>query len=187
MRSESDVQDRIRFLLTGELDRRVQDATARLPHKCVHNHRQPLDVRKEIAGERNPDYNCVAETYEVEDEHGEKIPAQRHLPVIGLCMLGSEDPTAWAGAICEDPIDAQRCPYFTATETKDTVHAAFHTDLQDLDWVREHMPEVYGLLWSLGSETMPTLPWWKVIWFKFLRIRPDALIKHTTPELPSGD
>jgi len=170
MRSETEVQDRIRHLLTLELDRLVAKATARLPHQCIHNHRQPLDVRKEIEGEANPDYNRI----------------ERRLPVIGLCMLGAEDPTQWNGTICEDPIDAQRCPYYTDPKSnREVVEGTFHAQLQDLRWVEANMPEVYGLLWALGSETMPQLPWWKTIWFRLLRIRPDALVKVPAPELPA--
>jgi len=27
----------------------------------------------------------------------------------------------------------------------------------------------------LDSVTMPRLPWWKALWFKFIGIRPDAI------------
>lgn len=185
MRTNIEVQDRIRFLLSEELDRRVNEGRERLPHKCVHNHRHTLDVRKEIEidGEReaNPDYNRVGQT---EGEIHEGV--QRRLPVIGLCMLGSEDPEQWAGAICEDPIDAQRCPYYTTKITRESVEQGFSQNLQDLEWVRANLPEVYGLLWALGSDTMPTLPWWKAIWFRFIQIRPDALVKAAPPALPPG-
>lgn len=169
MRSETEVQDRIRYLLTLEVDRRVKEASARLPHLCRHNRRHSLDVRKEIAGDPNPEYNRIA---------------GKSLPVIGLCMLGAEDPMSWPGTICEDPIDAQRCPYFTPTVNKEAVETQFKSELRDLDWVSTNLPEVYGLLWALGSATVPKLPWWKALLFRCLQIRPDALV---TPPLPSGD
>lgn len=171
MRSEIEVQDRIRYLLTLEVDRRVAEASARLPHLCRHNLRHPLDVRKEIAGDRNEQYNRIA---------------GKSLPMIGLCMLGAEDPTSWPGNICEDPIDAKRCPYFTSTVSKDEVESQFKRQIRDLDWVSDNLPEVYGLLWALGSVTMPKLPWWKTLLFRLLQIRPDSLI-HATPSLPPGD
>jgi hypothetical protein len=171
MRTETEVQDRIRYLLTLEVDRRVTEASARLPHLCRHNRRHPLDVRKEVAGDRNEQYNRIA---------------GKSLPVIGLCMLGAEDPTSWPGAICEDPIDAKRCPYFNPLVSKDAVEAQFKREIRDLDWVSENLPEVYGLLWALGSVTMPKLPWWKSLLFRFLQIRPDSLL-HVTPSLPPGD
>jgi len=173
MRSDTEIQDRIRYLLTVELDRRVVGAKSRLPHQCVHNHRQPLDVRKEIEGETNPDYNQVAR--------------HRRLPVIGLCMLGAEDPTQWNGTICEDPIDAQRCPYYSdPNSTREAIEKAFQDQIQDLRWVELNLPEAYGLLWALGSETMLRLPWWKAIWFRFIRIRPDALTKVPPPALTTS-
>lgn len=171
MRTETEVQDRIRYLLTLEVDRRVLEATARLPHLCRHNHRHPLDVRKEIAGDRNEQYNRVVGT---------------SLPTIGLCMLGAEDPMSWPGLICEDPIDAKRCPYFTPKVNKEALEKQFELEILDLAWVSENLPEVYGLLWSLGSQAMPKLPWWKALLFRFLQIRPDPLI-HVLPLLPSGD
>jgi hypothetical protein len=160
MKSEADIQDRLRYILTKELDRRVELASSRLPHKCKHNHRQPLDVRKEIAGDTNAQYNRVEAL---------------HLPVIGLCMLGAEDPTQWKGTICEDPIDAQRCPYFDPFDTHESVQKEFDRQIKDLTWVEKNLPEAYGLLWAMGSKLMPSLPWWKALWFRFIRIRPDPL------------
>jgi hypothetical protein len=154
MRADTEIQDRIRYLLTQEVDRRVSDSCARLPHNCRHNERHPLDVRKRVAGQSNPNYNQVS---------------GKHLPVIGLCMLGSEDSATWPGNVCEDPIDAKRCPYFDPTSTKETVVGDFTQQIKDLDWVSENMPEVAGLLWALGSESLSPTPWWKVLWFRFLR------------------
>ena len=170
MRSETDVQDRIRYLLTQEINRRMEEASARLPHLCKHNYRHPLDVRKEIATELNPHYNRVS---------------AKNLPVIGLCMLGSESPETWAGNICEDPIDAKRCPVFASLKSKESVQAEFYEQLRDLDWVSRDLPEVYGLLWALGSPTMPKLPWWKRILFRILQIHPEPL-SHP-PALSSGE
>lgn len=170
MRSERDVQDRIRYLLSLELDRRVAAASARLPASCRHHYQHFLDTRKEVADQRNERYNRVAE---------------EGVPGIGLCMLGAADPMSWAGTICEDPIDARRCPYFTSRVTKEAVEQEFETQLHDLEWVSANLPEVYGLLWALGSTMAPRLPWWKVLWFRFLQIRPDP-IEHVEPALPSG-
>lgn len=179
MRVESEIQDRIRHLLNEELDKRVREAGARQPHCCVHNHRQPLDERKQLEGYANELYN--------------RITDERHLPVlrtIGLCMLGAENPEQWNGTICDEPADAQRCPYFTPKMTKEVVWEGFHEQIRDLDWVRGNLPEVYGLLWALGSERAPALPWWKRAWFKFLRIRVDPIVSSsdTTPSLlPPGE
>jgi hypothetical protein len=175
MKPENEVQDRIRFLLTQELDRRVSDACARLPHKCKHNHRQPLDVRKQVAGEPNTNYNRTT----VDDT------SPRRLPMIGLCMLGAEDPTQWGGTICEDPIDAQRCPYFDPTDTKASVQEQFQSQIQDLVWLEASLPQVYGLLWALDSGKVPALPWWKLLWFRLLRVRPDPIRTPSLPPPPS--
>jgi hypothetical protein len=168
MRSEDEVQNRIRYLLTQELERRIQEAGVRLPRRCVHNHIQPLDLRKQVDGEVNETYNRVG---------GER------LPVIGLCMLGAEDPTEWRGAICEDPIDAQRCPYFDSGLTKEGIKEEFQTQIKDLKWLVSELPEVYGLLWALGSQVAPPLPWWVALWYRLLRVRPDPLVRVETPKL----
>jgi hypothetical protein len=172
MKNEDEVQDRIRYLVTQELDRRVAEASRRLPHKCVNNYRHPLDGRKQIEGEPNAAYNRLA---------------LGHLPVLqtlGLCMLGASSPEEWNGTICEDPIDAQKCPTFEMKDTKESIWVDFHSQIKDLVWVQQNMPEVYGLLWALGSEKIPGLPWWKRLVFKVLRIRPDPLV-NTTPILPA--
>jgi len=171
MKIEAEIQDRIRFLLTEEFGQRVEEATKRLPHKCNHNYRHPLDPRKQIEGVPNAYYNRVS--------RAEELPV---IQSIGLCMLDAEKPEDWAGTICEDPIDAQRCPYFDSVDTKEVVWDKFQVQIKDLQWVQANMPEVYGLLWALGSKKIPDLPWWKRLWYRFLTIRPDPLIKTYTDE-----
>lgn len=164
MKTSSDIRDRARYLLTEELDRRVVFARKRLPGHCTHNYRHPIDVRKRVDGEPNENFNRIS------------------LPVIqqsiGLCTLGMDKPEEWNGTICEDPIDAQRCPYFTTKVSKEDIQRDFNVEVNDLDWLRVNLPEVYGLLWVLGESVK--LPFWKHILFWFLRIRVESL--HERPE-----
>lgn len=160
MQTENAIQDRIRYLLSLELSQRVEKAQKRLPRHCKHNYLHSLDVRKKVDGEVNEAYNRI-------DVEGKQT--------IGLCMVGQEDYEHWEGTICEDPIDAQRCPLYDPILTKEGLEETFFSQIRDLDWVQENLPEVYGLLWALGSESPPNLPWWKLLWFKFLKIRPDPL------------
>lgn len=164
MRPPEQIADRIRFLLCEELNARVELASRRLPHLCVHNHRQPLDVRKRVEDEANDLYN--------------RITMGPHLPVvqtIGLCMLGADNPEAWGGTICEDPIDAQQCPLFNPKLDKKYIWRLFSSQVKDPDWLKDNMPEVYSLMWALASTNMPDLPWWKKLWFWCLRIRIEPL------------
>ncbi len=168
MKTASMIKARIQELLLAELDDRVTEAGQRLPHLCVHNHRQPVDTRRRIDDEPNPGYNRVN---------------RRHLPVLeeslGLCMYGSEDKETWPGDICEDPIDAQRCPLFTSLLNKDLVHHQFMANLADLNWRKANMPEVHILLGVLADEANPQvlrLPWWKRLWFWALRIKVEPQV-----------
>ncbi len=187
MRAEAELQNQIRILLDAELNQRLETALAKLPTSCIHNHRQPLDERKLVDGQPNEAYNRIVDA--------------RSLPVvqtIGLCMLGAENPEEWNGTICEDPIDAQRCPVFSPKFPKQAVIDKFHEQIRDLNWVHDHLPEIYGLLWVLGPEkplepepapvepepeslpvpvvmdsmspSPPTLPWWKRFICRLLRI-----------------
>lgn len=170
MRNTDEIENRLRYLLCEELDRRVSEASLRLPHLCAHNHRQPLDTRKTIAGEPNEDFNRTT------DKRG--LPL---LHTIGLCMLGSERPEDWQGNICEDPIDALRCPYFDPARRKADIWQEFARQLSSIEWLRENMPEAHALYWVLGVEqTTVALPWWKRLWFWVLRI-------HVEPQLPPFD
>jgi hypothetical protein len=166
MRAQGDIEDRIRFLLTEELSRRVREAESQLPHLCVHNHRQPLDSRKTVEDAPNETYNRTS------DRNG--LPV---VQTIGLCMVGADNPEEWPGNICEDPIDAQRCPMFRSITTKTAVYETFKTNLEDIDWVRHNMPELWGLLWVLDASTSPALPWWKRLWFKMLRIHVAPMVR----------
>lgn len=169
MRSASEIQGRVRYLLSKELDRRVQLVFQRLPHQCTHNYRHPMDVRKRVDGEPNEDYNRIS------------LPTVQQS--LGLCTLGMEDAEQWNGTICEDPIDAQRCPYYTPKVTKEDLRRDFEVQTHDPKWLQENLPEIHGLLWALSQSV--SLPWWKRIWFWFLRIRTDPM--KQLPEFTDGN
>ena len=148
MKEDSEVQQRIRTLLTEGFERRVALAEARLPGSCVFNHRQPLDLRKRVDGENNVGFNRITR-----GGHG-ALPV---VQTIGLCMYGAEDPAHWPGTICEDPVDAKRCPpqAFTPKASRDSIKEEFEAQIRDISWVKVNLPEVYALLWALGTETIP--------------------------------
>lgn len=174
MKSEAEVRGLLKDLLSQEFDRRVSEAQLRLPRSCVHNHQQPLDVRKTVDGEPNSAYNRITQ-----DRH--------HLPVVqtlGLCMLGASDPEEWPGdRICEEPIDAQRCPDFTSRLSKEEVLASFKAQVGDPQWLEAHLPKAAMLLWVLGQYQVPTSPpWWKRILFRFtpLKMEPQKPFELST-------
>lgn len=140
MRTEEEIKERVSSLLKEEIERQTKDASERLPHKCVHNYRHNLDVRKQVDGDVNDNYNRIV-------SNGGSLPV---LQTIGLCMLGSESPEEWGGTICEDPLDAKRCPYFTPEKTKDDIQNTLIAQVRDPSWRKANMPEVQGLFWALG-------------------------------------
>lgn len=169
MKTQMEVKDRLQTLLIAEFDRRVREASRRLPTLCQHNYRQELDARKQIAGEVNDGYNRVNRV---------------GLPVvqsIGLCGMGMEDAGVWNGDVCDDPIDAQRCPHFQPRYDKGNLLDIFKQQVSQPEWLKANLPEVYSLLWVL-DETAANfhLPWWKRVWFRFWRIRVE-------PVRPVGD
>lgn len=171
MRAEQAIQDRIRSLLTQELERRVSAANARIPRHCEHNYQHPLDTRKQINGEPNENYNRIAQ--------GTHLPV---LQTIGLCKLGSNNPEEWGGTICEEAIDAQRCPLFKPKDSREVIQKRLEAHLRDAQWVKENLPEVNGLLWAINTENLPepepepvSLPWWKRFLLRWMGLSPKAL------------
>lgn len=173
MRTNDEIQGRIKQILTRELDQRLTAAGAVLPVNCKHNLRHSLDVRPHVTGEPNPQYNQVG---------------KRQLPTIGLCMFGAEDPTSWPGDICEDPIDAQTCSVFDSKFTRQRVQEEFQHQLKIPEWVKTNLPEVSGLLWVLGSDTAtpPTMPWWSRALRQLQNLRKLWGFRQP-PELSKGD
>jgi hypothetical protein len=164
MKTEFEVRSRAQQVVLEEFDRRVELASARLPHLCSHNYRHPLDTRQRVEGEVNPNYNRIN---------------QVHLPIlqtIGLCLLEENNLT-----ICEDPIDAQRCPLFTPVTTKDSVRDTFLSQLNDADWVKANLPELASLLWVLEDLQGISLPWWKRVWFWLKRVKVEPVSTYIDP------
>jgi len=170
MRTSRQIENRVRQLLAEELDRRLREAQARLPTNCVFNQRQPLDLRKQVEDEPNPNYNRVTDTDQT----------------LGLCMYGSEDREEWAGTICEDPVDAQRCPLFKSKVSKEQLWNQLRIDLSGEGWAKEKLPEVAALMWALDRTIPPPIPWWKRLWFWLVRFEPEPL-RPIPPALPSPE
>lgn len=177
MKSVDQIEDRVRFLLREELQRRLSEAQDRIPQGCVHNHRQPLDSRRTVAGEPNPLFNRVSR------EVG--LPVNQ---TIGLCMFGSAN-GEWPGNICEDVVDAQRCPIFKPKRSPEEIYQQFLRDLQNEQWVVVNLPRIQPLLWVLGSRyegldeepvPPPPLPWWSRVWRALWNAPPSV------PELQEG-
>ena len=162
MKNSEEVQARARWYIETELERRLSQASRRLPVLCQHNHRQALDTRKHVEGEPNPDYN------------------KQTGPTIGLCMLGS-DGGIWQGTVCEDDIDAQTCVYFAPVFTKDNVLAQFREELADVSWVEANMPTLYELLWVLSDFTPPAPRLWFRLWCFFMRIKLEPVRPRLNP------
>ncbi len=162
MKNPEEVQARAKWYVETELERRLSQASRRLPILCQHNHRQALDIRKLVEGEPNPDYN------------------KQTGPTIGLCMLGSDDGT-WQGTVCEDDIDAQTCVYFAPIDTKDSILAQFHEDLSNPSWVEANMPVLYELLWVLSDFTPPQPRFWFRIWCFFMHIQIEPVRPRLSP------
>jgi len=157
VKSESEIKARIEEAVFEEVSRRVDTLGERVPHKCIHNYRHPLDARKVTEEGFNPQYN--------------RVTSERRLPVlqtVGLCLLGSDDPSAWSGTICDEPIDAKRCPVFTAFRTKDDVLEEVKGQMADESWLKSNMPEVYALSWALDMVVVHKLSWWSrlLLWLK---------------------
>lgn len=173
MRTEVEIRGRLRALLVRELDQRIELASKRLPHLCKHNYRHPLDDREMIDGEPNYDYN--------------RITLQPWTPVsrtLGLCLVGQESPEDWKGDICEDPIDAQRCPLFEPIRTKDEILTEFVRELETPGWAEDNLPGVAELLWVLEETSSPRIPWWKKFWYHWiLRIRVEPPTKAASIDL----
>jgi len=100
-------------------------------------------------------------------------------------MLNSENPEEWQGTICEDPIDAKRCPFFTALQTKESLFREFVSQTSNPEWLELNMPGVHELLWAAGISQTLAIPWWKrvLLWFKRIRIEPVITVPDLTPLL----
>lgn len=177
MRTVTEIHDRIRGLLFEELQRRAARAERRLPDRCVHHRLHPLDSRPLVEGEPNDTRNRVTQA-----------PGLPVSQTIGLCMHGAEDPESWPGDLCEDVIDAQRCPKFTPIQSKEQILAEFKQQLDDPEWIRANMPEVYALLWVLDTQSSYSqIPWWVRLWWWLLRIRLEPVKSYhdLTRHLPA--
>jgi hypothetical protein len=91
-------------------------------------------------------------------------------------MFGAEDPETWPGDICDEPIDAQRCPKFEPRLSKEVLLTEFREQITDAHWLMENMPEIDALLWVLDDTAANLhLPWWLRLWYRFFRLRTEPV------------
>lgn len=159
MRTEQELKARVRELVAQELNHRITEAGRRLPSYCLHHFDHTLDSRKTVDGFPNPDYNRIT----------------THLSVIGLCNLGVEDPESWNGTICDEEIDAKKCPKFQSIKKKSDIIAELESDLKNPVWLKENMPELSTLVWVLSSVELRVPLWRRVLMFlRVIRVEPKA-------------
>ena len=166
MRSRDEVVDEAQRLISEEFSRRVNEAGLRLPWKCRHNYKHPLDPRKtDEFGDPNPNFNKIKlPIYPVkEDEY------PNHM--IGLCLHGYngkvDDNWRW-DRVCEEASVSRSCPDFTSIESRESVLDKFVAELNDPAWVAMAMPRLAAIMWVL--ESMPPIrpTWWQrlKLWVK---------------------
>lgn len=144
MKSEAQLIDRIKVLLVAEWERRVLVRGTRTPEACRNHHWQDLNLRNTADGTPNDAYNRVAV------EGGTRT---------GLCLYGSRT-EEWSGTLCEDAVDAQRCPHFDPLWSPGLMYADYLLDLADLEWVSSSLAEVQILSWALETLPAPPAPSW---------------------------
>lgn len=172
MKHEDDVILEIRAEVLRLWEDRVKASTERIPHNCTHNHRQPLDLDSHIEGELNPGYNRIQR-----EEPGDGKVHLRMIPEIGICLYKADSVSDWAGTICDEPVDAARCPYFTPTETTETLWSKFLEDISNPLWVGKEAPRLSALLWVIDKSPKFALtsylpPWWvRAVWRRLFQVK----------------
>ena len=170
MKNEAEIIQRIQDVIAAEYERQVRDLEDRAPTKCQHNYRHPLDSRKVVGGEPNDQYNRIS--------RDGKLPV---LQTVGLCMVGSDHPADWSATICEDTVDAQRCPLYRPTRTRSDLLSELELNLSNSDWLGHNLPEVFALLWVLGKPSA-SVPFWLRWLLRLFRVRPKPLLSPFDPK-----
>lgn len=140
MKDQTQIEERLRRLVLEALSAHMAHFDVKLPTKCRHNHRQPLDHRKTVYGDSNPSYNRITS--------GKGLPVAQ---TIGLCMYGAENPDDWKGNICEEPVDAQLCNIYNPVVSKKVLYDTFVKGVQSEEWLGKHYPGILSLVWVLGQ------------------------------------
>ncbi len=168
MKSRSEILKEARNLLRIEFETRLEANSRRLPGNCQYNHRQLLDVRSVVLGNRNPRYNRIEGTTQT----------------LGLCMLGGEE-GSWQGNLCEDPVDAQGCPYYTPKQTHRQVLEELYKDLASDVWLEANMPGLRAFLWVLQEPVR--LTWWQRFRLLFVGRNQEPLQRLELPPIEDLD
>jgi hypothetical protein len=142
VKTENEIRKLAEDLLRRDLSDRLAQSSRVLPCNCKYNHKHPLDTRKKVLGCGNSKYNTMDDLTRT----------------IGLCMYGAEDPETWPGTICEDDVDAQRCPTFSPLKPSQEVTQEFKSLVQDLDWLEVNIPKVWALYWTIEQRTPISIP-----------------------------
>ncbi len=165
MKTQDEVEKRLRKLLTRYRDRYVHEKTDRVYHNCVHNYEHKSKPLPYSVSDR-PDTGMT--------------PARKVLPVLSpeptihICMYGSKS-GEWNGDVC-DALDvrAPDCPWFKRRTGEQEAGEQFDGLMSNVRYVFDNYRDVAALQWVLDirdpaeiQEPEPELPLWKRIvrWF----------------------
>lgn len=160
MRTRQEVQDRLKALLSLEINRRLADTRQKQPHTCQYNLRHPLDTRPTVEGAKNPNLNRIVQP-------GTRLPV---LQTVGLCMYGSgelgSEKGVWPGDICEDVETSRPCNLYVPMLTSKQAALELRAELEDAEHCRIHYPEIAALIWTLEGY-VPATTWLQQLWYYF--------------------
>lgn len=100
---------------------------------------------------------------------------------VRLCMYGSENPSSWAGELCDRDERAASCPWFSPSVSVQSATASFDGLMADDKYVYENYKDIAALQWVLGDRV------YKHRWglMDQIRLWAHILFSRKVPALPA--
>ncbi len=183
MRSQSDIDRRLRSLRVKYAKRYIARSQARVHTNCVFNaEHTPRNFIKSDKSDKSEELKLVPRRQVT------LVVLRPELP-IRLCMYGSQDMENWPGIVCDSDDVAKSCPMFKSKQSLDDSRAEFMEKLSDDEWVFDNHKDMAALQWVLNDRLHKMdLKWWELLylWFHSIVLRRSKPIPQLTePNIPT--
>ena len=142
MKSEDEIESRLRKLRTRYAHKHVEATQHRCFGNCVFN-----AVHKPNQLEYKPSLDTE---FEMAPRHQSTLVVVGEDKAVHLCMYGAEKPDTWPGDTCDTDEKAKRCPMFKPLVTLEQARQEFMEKMSDDKYVFDNFRDVAALQWVLN-------------------------------------
>jgi hypothetical protein len=184
VKSEKEIETRLRKLRYRYLRQYLQDIRGRCYLNCKYNYKHTSSPISQKPGIYTSEFGAEL----VPHKQITLVVFQDDSDDVHLCVYGSEKLNTWSGDICMSNETAKVCPHFSPKVTEESAITKFNEAMADDAFVLTNMADLAMLQWVLGTRVsiIPLTIWERfLLWLSRIFTSRQEVVKALPPaDLP---